>query len=585
MMVDRDSACLYIPTEQRIPVHADHSRIAKLLDAPGSEYHSIKDFIAQVVGEVSGVRFRASRLFQYCLAIYKILVPVFQGTNQLPLADKFRIEVARFELWGRLSEIVVVRPSLGLSTAVEHRLQDAAERMLQLLNDLTDENILLERFGIKVISYTSDIERLTDLQKRTSIINTSSETSVHNIGLRINHLQLQSCVVSHIQKAQYLLETLHRVHNSMISILQLAGCQAFDQLLTAALLRTNANVSLSYLEDSRGGITSDISKSARLKSLELETKSGILQRMKSSSSLKVSPASLDLAAIPKNISRFATWQTVGDDQRSKHLVFIEWRYYDRNAEIAKTGDITVRVDNLMKILTCSPRPTSLCILDYFGYFHDFNHARFGFVCNLPEGVSSLAKQPHRTLNSLLCDNSFKPSLTDRFHLAKALLQCIHQFHLLGWLHKGINSQNVLFFKLESEKYVSIRSPFLTGFDLSREDNPVEISERSPGDDLDIYRYAACRLDTTTKYKSSFDIYALGLALLEIGFWRPLVDLAKSENAVHFDKVLPSLVDQVRHRAGDRYHKVLQMCIRSPESEIDEFAILEKALIELDYCSV
>ncbi|RDW62494.1 hypothetical protein BP5796_10796 [Coleophoma crateriformis] len=595
MMVDRDSACLYIPNEKRIPIHANHSIIAKLGNDPGSEYHSLRDAIAVIVEEASGIRYQAFRLFHECRDMYKVLISAVEAGNQTQLVDRFKIELTRFELWGRLSKIIVLRSVSDANQSANYGLEDAARRICELVADLTDEGVLNQRFGIKFLSHS----QRTASANNTGIMMSSpasathtmfplSEACLNSLGLQIHRLQALSCVSSDHQKALDLLNTIHRVHNLILSTLLHSGCQSFDQLFTAALLRMNSRVDFSGAEHSDGTIPSDVSRSATLKLLGLYLKSGIVQRLKPSSSRKVFPATLDLVGVPQSTSRFITMQN-STEMGLKKRVFIEWRYYDRKSEIAQSGDITVRIDNLMKILTCSPRPTSLRILDYSGYFHDFHHDRFGFVANLPLGIAESSQHSHRTLNSLLSDGSFKPSLTDRFQLARTLLRCVHQFHLLGWVHKGINSHNVIHFQMESDKVVLICDPVMTGFDLSREDSPVEISERNLGDDLDIYRYPDCRNGSPAKFRASFDIYALGLVLLEIGFWRPLDTLAKansvtkSESATKVDRVLPSLIDQLNHRTGDRYYSVVQKCLQAPRFATEEIKTLEDGLIELDRC--
>lgn len=45
MMVTETSACLYLPNEERISIHENHSMIAKLGDGPESRYHAIKNHI------------------------------------------------------------------------------------------------------------------------------------------------------------------------------------------------------------------------------------------------------------------------------------------------------------------------------------------------------------------------------------------------------------------------------------------------------------------------------------------------------------------------------------------------------------
>jgi hypothetical protein len=594
MMVDRDSACLYIPNEKRIPMHADHSTIAKMNDNPGSDYHSVKDTIANVVEEMFGTRSVVLMLFQHCLEVYEALIAAVQKGDHLRIAYQLRVEVAKLELWARLSDLKTVGLLVCGLKKPRASLENAGRIMVRLLDDLTNQNKVFQKDEEKVFSFPY-VDVITEPRLLTHSNNTwfpPSRAALHQLGRRANGFQGLPLVVRGRQDALYLLDFLRRNHNSIMTTLPSAEYGAFDQLLIAALLRSETGISISYLEQESESVSSDVAKSATLKLLGMEMRAGVLLKLKSLPLLKIPSALLDLSYIPEGASRFVTGKAAAFLEPERR-VLIEWRYYDKGAEIAKNGDIYARIGELTKILTLTPRPSSLCILDYQGFFHDFNKGRFGFVSHLPEDAPMrLTNQPYRTLDSVLRDEKFKPSLTDRFDLAKALIRCVHQFHLLGWLHKGINCRNILFFDSQADRGISIRQPYVTGFDLSREDSPVEISERNPDDDLDIYRYVECR-SNATRFSAAYDIYALGLLLLEVGFWRPLDQMAKpnkgentnSVRADRVDEVVPRLVKQVRHRAGDHFFNILNKCVQAPTSGNDFMTILEECLIELDRCCV
>lgn len=56
-LVPKTSACLDWPKEReiRIPVHADHSKLAKLTDSVGSDYHQIKEEIKALVKDAPNI--------------------------------------------------------------------------------------------------------------------------------------------------------------------------------------------------------------------------------------------------------------------------------------------------------------------------------------------------------------------------------------------------------------------------------------------------------------------------------------------------------------------------------------------------
>jgi hypothetical protein len=62
MMVDRNSACLYIDQEERIGINENHSMIAKLSDHPSSSYPALRAKLADHVAKAPNVVM--SRFFQ-----------------------------------------------------------------------------------------------------------------------------------------------------------------------------------------------------------------------------------------------------------------------------------------------------------------------------------------------------------------------------------------------------------------------------------------------------------------------------------------------------------------------------------------
>lgn len=173
--------------------------------------------------------------------------------------------------------------------------------------------------------------------------------------------------------------------------------------------------------------------------------------------------------------------------------------------------------------SASARHPDLHTVDCLGYTDDSASTRYGLVYKAPHSSFS-------TLHSLITSNDHRtPDLEERFKLAHTLAVALWSFHSLDWLHKSLSSSNILFFpsafattatKATSTSALipDISSPFLLGFDLSRPEHLVEMSVQSRNPSaLDLHRHPDTLSGMDRKpYCKSYDIYSLGVVLLEIG---------------------------------------------------------------------
>jgi hypothetical protein len=126
-----------------------------------------------------------------------------------------------------------------------------------------------------------------------------------------------------------------------------------------------------------------------------------------------------------------------------------------------------------------------------------------------------------SLTDVLALNTMTPSLNDRIGLSIALVETILQLHTSGWLHKGVRSDNILFFP-QKESGADITRPFLEGYEYARADNPSDMTE-SPAlqQEANLYRHPALLRRDRESFRKAFDLYALGCVLIEIGLWSGL----------------------------------------------------------------
>lgn len=228
----------------------------------------------------------------------------------------------------------------------------------------------------------------------------------------------------------------------------------------------------------------------------------------------------------------------------KKKVWIEWKNYD-NADTQpgslSKADILERVRKLAALLNHSPKPKAFRTPHCLGFFDkadpnvseedvDILDRRLGLIFERPSGDNLHVSLPPVSLRELLQDSKVrKPRVTERVHLAHAISNCLLYLHAVGWLHKGLRSHNVLFFRTR-DGHVDYRQPFLSGFDFSRPGGSDEMTD-APGDDVehDLYRHPNAqsnRRRDRERSKKSFDIYSLGVILVELAHWQPVEDILR-----------------------------------------------------------
>lgn len=212
------------------------------------------------------------------------------------------------------------------------------------------------------------------------------------------------------------------------------------------------------------------------------------------------------------------------------------------------------------------------------------------------------------------------ALGARFELARKLVNTVVVLHTCGWLHKNICPDNVLFFStppLAGHRLppweTDITDPFIVGYGLSRKDDILEKHDREqlsranlqrklpmsrtkteglPKGDcvpsnpriynlvltsihdadentegnpvLNIYQHPDKVANPDSRFRHSYDVYSLGVVLLEIGLWRSLedIDLTQAKDNHQLRRfILGNLVPKLRSRCGTIYCDVVRDCLK------------------------
>lgn len=288
--------------------------------------------------------------------------------------------------------------------------------------------------------------------------------------------------------------------------------------------------------------------------------------------------------------------------------WVEWKDYEAElpGEVDPTKEVILeRTRKLAALLHHSPKPDAFRTPHCLGFFdkapprtksqigtdnsnndrdskedneeeeeEDILNYRLGLVFERPEDVH--ASLPPISLHELL-RTVRKPRVTERVTLAHAVAHCLLYLHAVNWLHKGLRSHNIIFFRTETGQ-VAYDKPYLSGFDFSR---PAKDTMTQIPDDVenDLYRHPHAQSSTHAKererFRRSFDIYSLGVMFVEIAFWKPVgrvldIDLIAAQRSrrvaqgVRSQLLDPSVIEEIGASMGEKFENATRRCIAGGE---------------------
>ena len=285
-------------------------------------------------------------------------------------------------------------------------------------------------------------------------------------------------------------------------------------------------------------------------------------------------------------------------------VIVEWKYYSTSLDQKRLIALKKRVSMLASQLQRSSQTLGFHTMGCLGYFDHSDMHRIGMVFESPH--TGLPAKSLSLKERMIQDRRNKTvrDLTSRFDVAKALVMAIYRLHSVGWLHKSFRSENILFFEPADHDNRSLVEPFVCGFDFSRQDSPLEMTEDVPSvltsrhmdreqslyrhPDLDVQPFSLPSKDddpdemkakeaeaeaaaSRFRYRKSYDVYSLGIILLELGLWYPVKHLCNVKDSLRENRehLHNNLLPELRYRAGCTYYLVVKRCLEGDlgQSEI------------------
>lgn len=206
----------------------------------------------------------------------------------------------------------------------------------------------------------------------------------------------------------------------------------------------------------------------------------------------------------------------------------------------------------------------------------------------PNSLNAYLRQRHKPSHTEVSSVWNQPPLGSRFKLALKIARLYANFISVGYLHRAINSHNVLFFM------DNIHQPYLAGVAEAR---PEKISEHSSnlskGDmGRELYwpwEYVVKQADpnsTSEPWNTATDLYGLGVVLVEIGHWCTASQIRGHRSIRDFHKdLLPASVGKLEFHMGEIYKDAVLTCLNAERAtSIDMYQqFSSKILRQLELC--
>lgn len=371
------------------------------------------------------------------------------------------------------------------------------------------------------------------------------------------------------------------------------GAERIEHLVQALVLLSSLNTSdsgtMGSLRELQHENEQASQRVAQFKALQSAVETQQFEASRTATLLNSSKIKYDYVAADASVQRLdATYEIEG---HARH-VWIEWKGYstylaDQRQNIwAMHQSARDHIQRLALLLRKDGKPGEFCTVDCLGYFDDRDirgklaDPRVGLVYEKPAHCK-LEARPTSLLELFDLEGYRKPSLTARIYLAHRIASCLGYLHVVNWLHKGLRSDNIVVLPNETGE-LDIKTCQFSGFEYARLDVTGKTTRAPPiRAEWEIYRHPDYQGLKPAPARKTFDIYSLGIVLIEIVQWRSIgaimgkdyetTDLRaiKSVKNELLD-TKPEYLEQVRSSAGDRYLGVVQKCLQGSQAFDIEF---------------
>jgi hypothetical protein len=239
-------------------------------------------------------------------------------------------------------------------------------------------------------------------------------------------------------------------------------------------------------------------------------------------------------------------------------------------------DLVSDMGELAAALNCLDPVADIKLLKVEYYFYHTPSKQFLLAHHPPYPVLSMI-----TLETMIREEPFPDvaaPLNQCLKLGYKLAEAVFFLHTAGFIHKNITSTSVVALRRargtenDDSPDEAIDEAYLMGFDLIRADTARTTKEGAVKDtetprsiwDFDVFQHPdRLRGADSPRYIKTYDVYSLGVVLLEIGFWKPLPDIVERLNQgdpSSWPKALSGTLEVMSSRTGEKYQRVVAWCL-------------------------
>tara|TARA_R110002003_G_scaffold228_16_gene16714 strand:- start:10075 stop:11808 length:1734 start_codon:yes stop_codon:yes gene_type:complete len=548
------------------------------------------------------------------------LVQVFQGCVKSfelwrkgeELADEAAVFQARLEMqaaklktWGVEWGLDRGPDSLHLK---ERRFQDHGDvavkyvvliyHFLDELNKLGQDFPAISSASNTSISATSSIRKLLDMADPNSVERQDLEVKLKSIQ---NDAGLKEKMTWALHDGGPL-KTLDLLRSLIDELVDFFNPPKVDPAAKLALNSLLATMSLAKLQtlSSQSDENSELRGLALLKSaiIEINARKRILgdEDVKEKDRFLAETGARDLKS-GRNFGVFT--------KNGMHEVLVEWKLVDpaqcppNDSRSMYKMMLKHRIENLARLLKAEYKPVELRTLSCIGVVTRHlvdEKLEHGLVFKVP-GTT------HQCLSQIIEGTGYDLDAGDWYRIARSVSRALLYMHLAGWLHKGIRSDNILFFA-ETDGSFSYDKPFIVGFEYSREASALAQTEGVTDDfEFNLYRHpdvqglpAAAQSATSSSsanripFDYPHDQYSLGILLLELGLRESIKSIQQracqipgyvGHSPVEFrDHILEHDVPKLASTMGKGYRDATKLCLTGGLVPTESRSIQERFYLQI-----
>ena len=255
---------------------------------------------------------------------------------------------------------------------------------------------------------------------------------------------------------------------------------------------------------------------------------------------------------------------VKEELRDLGTVLVEYKTYDKQGISA---DGTKRLEQQIQILANllqTRGPPEFHTLQCTRWFHEKQKTRLGLVFECPTGYDGF-----KSLRELIQmpASSERPTLGERFLIVKNVGQALLKWHIsANWVHQGVSSHNIYFFKPTNSTSFDYSNPYLCGFEFSRPSDGISLSVCVEDFEQNVYRHPS-RQGAPSKYHTKqHDMYSYGILMFEVGVWnlvgntfdaKSRIDLSPRKMQEHIKR---NAHERLGHYMGAAYERAASRCL-------------------------